>query len=42
MNRLNYLSQLVAFLSFQIRVVSGLRAVAAAAVSNRAATAIPA
>lgn len=36
------LSQLVAFLSFQIRVVSGLRAVAAAAILNRAATAIPA
>lgn len=35
-------SQLVAFLSFQIRVVSGLRAVAAAAVLNRAVTAIPA
>jgi len=36
------LSQLVAFLIFQIRVVSGLRAVAAAAISHRAATAIPA
>jgi len=32
------LSQLVAFLSFQIRVISGLRAIATA----RASTAIPA